>query len=45
MVTYIECDQENDVTMALGSNDQARLLFEWEGHLRRAGRAHSSARR
>jgi hypothetical protein len=27
MVTYIECDQDNDVTMALGSNDQARLYL------------------
>ena len=28
MVTYIECDTErNDVTMALGSNDQARLYL------------------
>jgi len=28
MVTYIECDREmNDVTMALGSNDQARLYL------------------
>jgi len=28
MVTYIECDKEmNDVTMALGSNDQARLYL------------------
>ena len=28
MVTYIECDHEmNDVTMALGSNDQARLYL------------------
>jgi len=27
MVTYIECDQENDFTMALGSNDQARLYL------------------
>jgi len=28
MVTYIECDREmNDVTMALGSNDEARLYL------------------
>jgi hypothetical protein len=28
MVTYIECDQErNDITMALGSNDQGRLYL------------------
>jgi len=28
MVTYIECDKEmNEVTMALGSNDQARLYL------------------
>jgi hypothetical protein len=27
MVTYIECDQDSEVTMALGSNDQARLYL------------------
>ena len=27
MVTYIECDREMDVTMALGSNDEGRLYL------------------